>query len=270
MSLVVVRALGLVTVQDAGRAGHMHEGLAPGGALVRAALVAANRAAGNEDFAPAIEVLGRLIIRAEAPIEIATDRTPRRALDRDDELVIESEPQRAAYLAIRGGVAAPLVLGSASTHVAAQLGRACAAGDRIVSAGAAVRVGTASPAATRGGAIRVLPGPDAYAFAPDAVAALLALPYRISPHSDRVGTRLVGPTIARSSAPDRSRPTVRGAIEVPRDGQPIVLGPEHPTTGGYPILGVICAADLDRFFATRIGGDVSFEVGHVATSRARS
>jgi allophanate hydrolase subunit 2 len=147
-----------------------------------------------------------------------------------------------------------------------------AVGRRVRSAGAAVRVpgGEASPAANRGGAIRVLPGPDAHAFAPDAYAALISAPYRISPQSDRVGTRLEGPVIARSSAPDRSRPTVRGAIEVPRDGQPIVLGPEHPTTGGYPIVGVICAADLDRFSAIRIGGDVVFEVGHVATSRARS
>ena len=270
MSLVVVRALGLVTVQDAGRAGHMHEGLAPGGALVRAALVSANRAVGNADDAPAIEVLGRLIIRAEIAIEIATDRMPRRVLARDAELVIESEPHRATYLALRGGVDASRILGSASTHAAAQLGRALVAGQRVSSAGAPERVGVASVAAIRGGAIRVLPGPDAYAFAPDALAVLLSAPYRVSPQSDRVGTRLVGPVIERSSAPDRSRPTVKGAVEVPRDGQPIVLGPEHPTTGGYPIVGVIASTDLDRFFAMRIGGEIVFEVGHVATSRARS
>jgi len=267
VSLVVVRALGLVTVQDGGRAGYMHEGLAPGGALVRSALVAANRAASNDDFAPAIEVLGRLTVRAEAATAIATDRISRRMLE--GELVIESEPQRATYLALRGGVSAPMILGSASTHVAAQLGQPLAPGQRVVSAGAAVRVAKA-PAPQRGGAIRVLPGPDAYAFSPDALAALVSAPYRMSPTSDRVGTRLVGPIIARSSAPDRSRPTVKGAVEVPRDGQPIVLGPEHPTTGGYPIVGVIASTDLDRFFAMRIGGEIVFEVGHVATSRARS
>jgi len=270
VSLVVVRALGLVTVQDGGRVGHMHEGLARGGALVRSALVAANRAVANEDFAPAVEVLGKLIVRAEAPVELATDRTARRV--HDGELVIESEPERATYLAIRGGVAAPSILGSASAHLAAQLGHVLAAGARIESARGAAHAHalTSAPAAIRGSAIRVVPGPDAHAFAPDAIAALVSAPYRISPQSDRVGTRLVGPVVARSSAPDRSRPTVRGAIEVPRDGQPIVLGPEHPTTGGYPIVGVICAADLDRFFAIRIGGDACFEVGHVATSRARS
>ncbi|HET9991379.1 MAG TPA: biotin-dependent carboxyltransferase family protein, partial [Kofleriaceae bacterium] len=225
--------------------------------------------AGNADFAPAIEILGRLIVRAEAPTEVATDRTPRRVLD--GELVIESEPQRVSYLAIRGGVAAPLVLGSASAHLAAELGGVLAAGARIGSAGAPdVAPATGAPLAAVRAAIRVLPGPDAHAFAPDALAALVSAPYRIAPASDRVGTRLVGPVLARSSAPDRSRPTVRGAIEVPRDGQPIVLGPEHPTTGGYPIVATICTADLDRFFAIRIGGDVVFEVGHAATSRARS
>ena len=273
MSVVVVRALGLVTVQDGGRPGHMHEGLSPGGALVRSALVAANRAAGNPDFAPAIEVLGRLIVRSEAPIEVATDRTPLRVLD--GELVIESEPQRATYLAIPGGVAAPLVLGSASAHLSAELGGLLVVGARIErgharAPGGATTAASVGLAPARNGAIRVLPGPDAQAFAPDALAALVSAPYRIAPASDRVGTRLVGPFIARSSAPDRSRPTVRGAIEVPRDGQPIVLGPEHPTTGGYPIVGAICSADLDRFFAIRIGGDVVFEVGHAATSRARS
>lgn len=276
MSLVVVRALGLVTVQDGGRPGHMHEGLARGGALVRSALVAANRAVDNEDFAPAIEVLGKLIVRAEAPIVLATDRMRAGMLRAEGgELVIESEPQRATYLAIRGGVAAPLVLGSASAHLAAGLGHILAAGARIEPALAARTDAvpgrlTSAPAAERGSAIRIVPGPDLHAFAPDLLAALISAPYRIAPASDRVGTRLVGPVVARSPAPERSRPTVRGAIEVPRDGQPIVLGPEHPTTGGYPIAGVICAADLDRFFAIRIGGDVIFEVGHVVTSRARS
>jgi allophanate hydrolase subunit 2 len=115
-----------------------------------------------------------------------------------------------------------------------------------------------------------VPGPDLHAFAPDALAALVSAPYRISPTSDRVGTRLAGPDLPRNMAPERSRPMVRGALEVPRDGQPIVLGPEHPTTGGYPILAVIAEDDLDRFFAIRLGGEVAFQVGHAATLPARS
>jgi allophanate hydrolase subunit 2 len=57
---------------------------------------------------------------------------------------------------------------------------------------------------------------------------------------------------------------VRGAIEVPRDGQPIVLGPEHPTTGGYPVIGVIASEDLGRFFATGVGRQVRFIVASPA------
>ncbi|MEP6860246.1 MAG: hypothetical protein ABJE66_06485 [Deltaproteobacteria bacterium] len=276
MSLIIVRALGLVTVQDGGRVGHMHEGLARGGPLVRSRLVAANRAVDNEDFAPAIEVSGQLIVRAETQTVMATDRMGMGMLrPQVGDFTIESEPLRATYLAIRGGVAAATILGSASANLAAALGHVLAAGTRIESAhapgaGTAGARSASGCAADGGGAIGILPGPDLHAFAPDALAALVSAPYRIAPASDRVGTRLVGPVVARSSAPDRSRPTVLGAIEVPRDGQPIVLGPEHPTTGGYPIVGVICAADLDRFFAIRIGGEVVFEVGHVATSRARS
>jgi allophanate hydrolase subunit 2 len=59
---------------------------------------------------------------------------------------------------------------------------------------------------------------------------------------------------------ERSRPMVRGAIEVPADGAPIVLGPEHPTTGGYPILGVVTSEDLGRLFSIRLGGIVRFAV----------
>ena len=91
MTLVVVHAAGLVTIQDLGRPGHMHDGLAPGGALVRAMLIAANRAAGTADDAAAIEVLGKLVVRAER--EVSTSRGLVRA---GAELTIESEPLRVA------------------------------------------------------------------------------------------------------------------------------------------------------------------------------
>jgi allophanate hydrolase subunit 2 len=62
---------------------------------------------------------------------------------------------------------------------------------------------------------------------------------------------------------------VRGAIEVPRDGQPIVLGPEHPTTGGYPVIAVITSTDLDRFFALPLGRPVQFECGAAGRGHRR-
>src|SRR5690349_6405619 len=91
----------------------MHEALAPGGALVPELLVAANRSVRNPDNAPAVEVFGKLVTSAG---------------------VIESEPRRVAYFAIRGGIAAPLVLGGRGTQLSAGIGAPLRAGDRLACA----------------------------------------------------------------------------------------------------------------------------------------
>lgn len=142
MSLVVVRSLGLVTVQDLGRPGRMHEALPPGGALVPSMLVRANRAVGNPGDAAAIEVCGQLVVRAESGVRIAivggagradvdagadarvdahvgADSDARvdprldatviiRDLGAGNEAQIASGPRRVAYLAVRGGLDAPV------------------------------------------------------------------------------------------------------------------------------------------------------------------
>jgi allophanate hydrolase subunit 2 len=278
-SLVVVRALGLVTVQDLGRRGHMHEAVPPGGALVAERLIAANRRARNPDHAPAIEVLGELVIRAERPLEVATDTTAARALAAGEELAVTSEPRRVAYLAVRGGVAAPLLFGGHGALMCAGLGGLVRTGQSFASAelgevvarrsagSSAGRTTTAAtpralravePAGPIDAPIRLLDGPDPASFAPAALAVLLASEYRVLSSSNRVGTRLEGPALPRSNAPEVSRPMVIGAIEVPRDGKPIVLGPEHPTTGGYPIIAVVASNDLGRLFSIRPGGSVRF------------
>jgi len=239
MSLEVVKAQGLATVQDLGRPGRMHQAVPPGGALVPELLVAANRAAGNRDAAAGIEVLGRLVVRAREPVV-----TSHGSLAAGEELVVTSEPLRVAYLAIRGGVAALVALVCAGT------GTVLSAGMTITSAGEARVDG--EPVILEDGPIRVIPGPDAVS------AVLVARSYRILPASDRVGTRLQGARI-EVAGQGASRPMVRGAIEVPPDGQPIVLGPEHPTTGGYPLIGVVASADIGRLFAIRLGGSVRFQ-----------
>jgi allophanate hydrolase subunit 2 len=211
MSLVVVRTLGLCTVQDLGRLHHMHEGVPHGGALVPELLVRANRLAGNHDGAAALEVLGRLVVRATTPMSIATDTS--QLLRVGDELETAGDPEF-----------------------------------------------DAEPENLVDGPIALVPGPDLDAFASDALATLCATPYRIDPSSNRVGTRLRGTAIPRVEYRERSRPLAAGAIEVPRDGQPIVLGPDHPTTGGYPVLAVVAHADLGRFHAIRLGGNVQLTV----------
>lgn len=259
MTLVVVRALGLVTIQDLGRAGHMHEAVPPGGALAPARLIAANRAVRNPDDAPALEVLGSVTVRAAAEAVVGTDTTPAQTLQRGDELTIASEPRRVAYLALRGGIAAPRMLGGRGAMLSAGLGALARAGHELANAHLArVVPAPLPPAAPDDAPIRVVPGPDHASFADAALPTLLTATYRIQPTSDRVGTRLAGPALARTDAPERSRPMVRGALEVPRDGQPIVLGPEHPTTGGYPVIAVVASAELDRLFAIPLGGCVRF------------
>jgi 5-oxoprolinase (ATP-hydrolysing) subunit C len=260
MSLSVVRALGLVTVQDLGRPGRMHEAVPPGGALVADRLIAANRAVRNPDDAPALEILGQLTIRAERPLHVATDSLAPRELPAGGELVIASEPRRVAYLAVRGGLAAPLVLGGRGALLCAGLGGLVRTGHRFDTAGLAEVTAPPPPgAATAPDApIRLIAGPDAASFLPTALGLLLSSEYRILPSSDRVGTRLDGPALPRTDAPEVSRPMVLGAIEVPRDGKPIVLGPEHPTTGGYPVIAVVARADLGRLFSIRLGGTVRF------------
>ncbi|HMG19926.1 MAG TPA: biotin-dependent carboxyltransferase family protein, partial [Kofleriaceae bacterium] len=242
-----------------GRPGRMHEAVPPGGALVVDRLIAANRAARNPDGAPALEVLGQLAIRAERALQVATDTAPLRELPAGGELAIASEPRRVAYLAVRGGLDAPLVLGGRGALLCAGLGGLVRAGQRFATAGLAETAPPAAPAPDAPDApIRLIAGPDPASFAPGALDVLLASEYRVLPTSNRVGTRLDGPALPRSDAPEVSRPMVLGAIEVPRDGVPIVLGPEHPTTGGYPIIAVVARADLGRLFSIRLGGTVRF------------
>ncbi|HUS30851.1 MAG TPA: hypothetical protein VMZ53_20210 [Kofleriaceae bacterium] len=278
-----MRTLGLCTVQDLGRRGHMHEAVPPGGALVPELLVAANRRVGNRDDAPALEVLGRLVVRAASDVHIATHRESCE-LRPGGEHVVESAPLRAAYLAVRGGFDVPVRLGGRGTLLCARLGRPLARGDVLRVGTEARGVGGVGDHGTSRESDRfvgsddvaVIPGPDLDAFESDAIEELVRATYRISPTSDRVGTRLedLGAPSAGSRASsrnssglrcvegyrERSRPMVIGALEVPRDGQPIVLGPEHPTTGGYPVIAVIASAELGRFFAIPLGGTVRFRV----------
>lgn len=258
MTLTVVRAVGLVTVQDLGRPGRMHEAVPPGGALVPDRLIAANRALHNPDDAPAIEVLGELVVKAERALEVATDTAPARALAAGEQLTVASEPRRVAYLAVRSGIDAPLVLGGRGALLCAGLGGLVRAGQRFAVAGLPRTAAAAAPPAERTGSLRLVAGPDGDHFAPEALELLTSAEYRILPSSNRVGTRLDGPALPRTALPEISRPMVIGAIEVPRDGKPIVLGPEHPTTGGYPIIAVVASADLGRLFSVRLGGSVRF------------
>jgi allophanate hydrolase subunit 2 len=259
MSLVVVRAFGLVTVQDTGRPGHMHEALSPGGALSPALLAAANHRVRNALDAPAVEICGQLTVRADRDVVAATDRETR-TLTAGDTWTITSEPARVTYLALRGGIEAPLVLGGRGTMLSAGIGKRLGKDDVIAAAASPEVAHEHVDAPASDEPIRIIAGPDPEAFAPNALDLLVSSPYRISTASDRIGTRLEGASIPRLPGERVSSPMVSGSFEVPPDGQPIVLGPENPTCGGYPILAIISHADLGRFFSLRLGGTVRFRI----------
>ena len=196
---------------------------------------------------------------------------------------IRFETRRAgarAYLAVAGGIDTPLFLGSRSTYLrggfGGHLGRALQRGDRLSigpstwAATAATlfgRAGTAWPTATRPvyakpPTLQVVLGPQDDHFTAGALAKLLDSPYTLTSAADRMGIRLAGPRLEHARRPDGSSADgivsdgiVTGCIQVPPDGQPIVMMVDHQTTGGYPKIATVIEADLPSL-AQCLPGDV--------------
>lgn len=243
--LHVIRALGCITVQDAGRPHGPALGVPVGGAWDVGTLAAANAAVGNAAECAAVEVwLGRLTATASASLVCSVNGREAQRLSAGDTLEVDTTRDGVAYVAVAGGIDAPLLMGSRSTLVSSGVGGA------VIRRGHVLQVGTqpgfdggANPPADKGPAtLEVLPGPHAAgsAFGPGALEQLVHGPYTLSPLSNRVGLRLAGPPVLRMGADSLPPvPTVPGAIQVTTDGTPIILGPEHPVTGGYPLLAVV-------------------------------
>ena len=227
--LTIISVSGLAWVVDAGQPGRMHEGIPPGGPLVPELFAAANRAQGNDARAPALEVHGRLVA------------------DLDGEtLETISAPLRVGYLAVPGGLVVP-------RHQAMPLfSRPARRGDRF-EVGPARGAPIAAPDWAPGAEIRVVLGPDA------PVPALLETTFVISALGDRTGVRLAGRLPSPPPPSGISAPMVCGAIQLPPSGEPIVLGPDHPTTGGYPVIATIISEDRGRFFARPPGAEIRFQ-----------
>lgn len=266
--LEVVAVAGLCTVQDLGRPGRMHEGIPPGGAVAPGLLMRANGGVRNALGDAVIEAFGTLsvVLHAERAMAVALDdgvTVPLEPGERFD--LLPSKNTRVRYLAVRGGIDVPMALGGRGTLLVANLGgfegRALRRGDRLPIGALAEVKSENFPAYGLPGArpFHVHVGPDLGSFEAEAIKRLLASTFMVSPASDRMGTRLIGPTLLRRGE-DRqaSAPMVRGAIEVSASGEAIVLGPDHPTTGGYPILAVVSFADVGRLFATPVRGAVRF------------
>ena len=246
--LVVARP-GIATIQDLGRPGYVGRGFPASGALDPALLAAANRAVGNGAGAAAIELLGG-ILELEGHATLSVDGGPPEKVR--GTVRITEGPRAVRYIAVAGGVGVPQVLGSRSTLLVAGLG---GLHGRLLRRGDVVPVGDgdADGDVLEAGEILVDPGPHADRL-PGALDALVGTAWSVSRLTDRAGMRLDGPPIPRDG-PDLGgpMPMCRGAIQVTSDGTPIVLGPDHPTTGGYPVVAVVRAAGWGTLARKRTG-----------------
>ncbi|MEU9079056.1 biotin-dependent carboxyltransferase family protein [Kitasatospora sp. NPDC048538] len=278
--LLVVRPGPLTTVQDLGRRGVAHLGVPRAGALDEPALRAANRLVGNGPEAAGLETtLGGVALRALGPVVVAVTGAPSpvrvdgRAAAWGAPVavpagaLVEVGPATAGvrgYLAVAGGVAVPAVLGSRSADLLSGLGPApLAAGDRLP-VGPPPTPGARPdlvplPAPPAELVLRLRLGPRADWFAPAAVTRLGCDGYRVAAASNRIGLRTEGPAVARVRTGELpSEGMVLGAVQIPPDGQPVVFLADHPTTGGYPVIGVVPTADLAAAAQARPGTPLRF------------
>jgi len=281
----------LTTVQDRGRFGQLRYGIPPSGPMDRRAFVIANRLVGNDGTAaglectymgPRFEVERACAIAVTgAPAPVTVNRHPVPAwttieLAAGDQVRIGAPKTGVfSYVAFSGGLDVPLVIGSRSTYIRGRLGgvegRAVRADDvlRLLPAPAPPRRRVVDPRwiPDFGGdqEIRAVLGPQADRFTDEGIAALLGSPYEMLPQSDRMGARLRGPRIAHARGHDIISDGIPlGGIQVPGDGQPIVLLVDRQSTGGYTKVATVCSIDIARLAQVKPGQRVTFRAIDVA------
>ena len=278
--IVVGQVPPYLTVQDAGRTGYRASGVPRSGAMDRWALAMGNFIVGNPADAAALEwAVGGGSLRFERAATIAfTGAEAEAALDgvsvpmqerisvlAGQELTIRRlELRRFLYVAIRGGVDCPVVLGSRSTYLPAGLG---GIGGRRLFRGDTIAIGNARASRDPGAAAPAGPAPD---YNSDVVRVIGVTEsrvlesffigtYTVSLSSDRTGYRLVGDTALDSAdASITSEPVCAGTIQLPPGGHPIVLMADSPTIGGYKILGTVISTDLPILAQSLPGRRITF------------
>ena len=295
--LHVLRPGLFTTVQDLGRWGFQRFGMPVGGAMDPIALRCANRLVGNADSAAALEVTvrgpellferGAVIAVTGGEFDVSLDGVSVPGWTAVEvkpgwRLAIGARRSGArAYLAVAGGLDVPPALGSRSTHVRSRTGglggRTLTRGD-VLGGGqpgsdAWDRIGRSVPTASRPAytpspTLRVVIGPQAEAFIPEALDVLTQSRYVLTPQSDRMGYRLAGsPLVHAGSADLVSDATPLGAIQVPANRQPILLMADRQTTGGYPKLAVVVSADIPLAAQLLPGDEIRFAVVGVAEAQ---
>ena len=275
-----------VSIQDGGRVGHRDIGVPLAGAADPVLLACANALLGQPAARAGLEValLGPTLRAVGAPVQLALAGDFRPRLQRRDGASATVESWRSltlqpgetlaigpcrsgiGYLALAGGIDVPCVLGSRATYARAALGgiegRAPRAGDLLrAAAPPGAERQAARPFVHAAGPMRVLPGPQDEHFDDAAWALFVGSDYRVTRDADRMGLRLEGPMLrhAAGKGPDIvSEAVVPGAVQVPGAGQPIVLGVDAQTIGGYAKIATVIRADLPRLAHLRPGDVLRF------------
>lgn len=282
MSKLIVTSVSPGTsVQDIGRFGAQRYGLVPSGAVDRLAMAAANALLGNPLFAATLELgpLNSVFTAKGGAVRVALSGALRPADVAGTTVAVNTTVMLAdgesinigvarsgtfGYLAIEGGVRGEPMFGSLAVNARAGLGspypRPLQAGDELLVATASAttekRIELPSPTE---GPIRVVLGPQDDEFA-EGKELFLNSDWKISATSDRMGYRLEGPVIKHLHGHNIvSDGTVNGSIQVPGNGQPIVLMPDRGTSGGYPKIATVISADLGRFGQTQPGMPFRFK-----------
>jgi len=277
MEMTVVRAGMLTTVQDLGRSGHRATGLPSGGAADTFALRMANLLVGNPEDAAALEctlVGPELVFSADtiiavggAAFESLPSWQPMRVKAGEPVIFGTCRAGCRGYIAIAGGIDVPPVLGSRSTYLPAKIGgfegRALRDGDRLP-VNPAVRSGAIEhwhidprllPAYSPSPVLRVIRGAQADEFD----GTWLNAEFRVTQKFNRMGLRLAGPKLARTNGRELlSAAVAPGTVQVPPDGQPIILLADAQTIGGYPKLAHVIGVDQPLAAQLQAGGTVRF------------
>lgn len=268
----------LTTVQDFGRFGHEPSGVSPGGVMDRHAMRLANLLVGNSEDAAVLELsLSGPVLRFHVDAVVALANTtgkPRRVAAGETVDFSKFTGGVRACLAVAGGFKVPMVLGSASTDLRGGFGgfegRALEIGDRLEIGTASLpprdgdwQVGRAGGRSIPEIEVRFIRGVQQDWFSKAAEKRLRSGTYQLSPRSDRMGARLSGPPLELSAPREMvSQPVACGSIQVPPDGQPIVLLAARQTIGGYPQIGHVISVDLPLLARAWPGTAVRFrEVG---------
>ena len=278
-ALQIVNPGPLTLIEDLGRPDLAWAGVARSGAADRESLALANRLVGNDSNAAGLEVLlGGLTFVVTDTVDLAVTGASTGLTINGRSLDLHRAHRVAAgsivelgrverglrnYLAVRGGIVAEPVLGSQSRDVLAAIGPAPVAKGDLLTIGSAASLPAwyetvAPPPRPSPVVLRVAPGPRISWFDDWSRTAGITGPWTVLPASDRTGVRLSGTSLTRRAGDLPSEPTLVGAVQVPPDGQPIVLGPDCGVTGGYPVIAVVLDADLDRLFQVRPGEPVTF------------